>query len=61
MNLKLQKRQLERKITYMIRTKAKQLSRSLGKIRRRKIWIRGRRDSSLLSSRVVLIHISKSI
>jgi hypothetical protein len=37
----------------MIITKVEQLDRSLGKIIRRKSGIRGRRDSNLLSLRVV--------
>jgi hypothetical protein len=43
----------------MIRTKVEKKSRSIGEIRRRKIWIRGRWASNLLSSKAVLIHINK--
>jgi hypothetical protein len=45
----------------MIRTKVEKISRSIGEIRIRKIWIRGRRASNLLSSKAVLIHINKVI
>jgi hypothetical protein len=50
MNMRLWKRPLERQSTYMPRTKVEQLSKSLGKIKRKKFWIRGRKDSNLLFS-----------
>jgi len=59
MNAKLWKRPLEKQITYMIRVKTEKISRRLGKIRR-KCWIKGRRDSNVLSLVVVLIHINKA-